>query len=58
MTSGGKRKGAGRPKSASVSDYRVCLALTRDERDELERRAKNAGMTLSAYIRSTALAGF
>lgn len=47
-----KKRPRGRPKSESTSKNRITFVATDDERAELERLAKAAGVGLSAYIRS------
>jgi hypothetical protein len=49
---------AGRPPRAEENaDYVLRVRLTSAERDELERRAAKAKMSVSEYVRAKALAG-
>lgn len=53
MPRGGKRDGAGRPAyedSNSRLNVQVAVRMTANEKQELEKRAKMAGVTVSKYI--------
>lgn len=52
MNAAKKKSPVGRPKSKVTSKNRITFVATDDERQELERLAKAAGLGLSAYIRS------
>lgn len=60
MPRGGKRKGAGRPKGSArvpkeaALSVQVAVRLAEGEKAELERRAKEAGTTVSKYLRALA----
>lgn len=53
---GGKREGQGRPKGTTGAykenpkSLQVALRLTAEEKADLERRAQEAGLTVSKYI--------
>lgn len=53
---GGKRPGQGRPKGTTgaykevTRNLQVAVRLTAEEKAELERRAEEAGLTVSKYI--------
>lgn len=51
---GGKREGAGRPKK-EVHRVRFQVSCQPEEREILERKAEDAGMSLSKFIISAAL---
>ncbi len=55
MSAAKKKRGPGRPKSKVTATRSVRFVLTEDERVELERLAKDAGLGLSAYIRGRLL---
>lgn len=42
-------------RTQTVSDIRVTLRLSPQEKEQIEQAAKAAGMTLSGYLRGTAL---
>lgn len=49
---GGKRPGAGRPKSTEPAGKRVMIRLTDAQFDDIERLAKQNGVTVSNQIRA------
>lgn len=51
---GGKREGAGRPKK-EVHRVRFQVSCQPEEREILEKKAEDAGMSLSKFIISAAL---
>lgn len=50
-THGGRRPGAGRPKSGNAASERIEIRATPDERRAWETRAAEAEATLSEWIR-------
>lgn len=59
MTSGGKRKGAGRPAKTDARTKTLRVRLTEGELADIDRRAKRAALTRADYVRVvlTQLAG-
>ena len=55
MPRGGKREGAGRKKEAPTVSITIRFAVK--ERDELRRRAKQAGMSVSEYVKINTIGG-
>ena len=52
VSRGGKRPGAGRPRSDDSATALLRVRLTPDELEALRIRAENAGQTVSEYVRA------
>jgi hypothetical protein len=48
----------GRPRSADVREERLVVLLRESEKQRLENAAENAGLSVSAYVRSLLLAAW
>ena len=57
---GGKRKGSGRKVGSTIDpalkkDHRIVVMCTKDQNDRLAERAKEQGLSVSAFILKTVL---